>query len=219
MPFFWAIQVAFEVHTWQTLRYYLTAKRPSGHTDRIHWTPERCTSVVRVVQINPLGGTGFASCGYRGIEISREIVAQMNLPGLVLPFQLSKEFTTVGIRLETSGHIINSIILDTVNPKWTTSEKSKTACEIWSNLNRKCTVDLLKLQTGALSKLVGVLTGYYIIGNHAYLKKKLLKWGLSTSIMSEKKEVLRYLLLRRSPWAVWYWYGLHEAFQWGSQWA
>ena len=69
--------------------------------------------------------------------------------------------------MRTYKFIIDNAIVDSVNDRWAASDTGRRIRQIWSRLDRGRTMSLFKLKRGALSVVVGVITGLCIMGIHA----------------------------------------------------
>ena len=69
--------------------------------------------------------------------------------------------------MRTCTLITDNAIVDSIKDRWVISDTGRTALKIWPKLYKRCTMSLFKLQRGALSVIVGVITGHCIMGTHA----------------------------------------------------
>ena len=74
--------------------------------------------------------------------------------------ELSNEFLSIEIPLITCKLMIDLVIVDSSNCRWTASDKGIVALMIWQRLNRRCSSRLLKLQKDKFGAVNGVVTGH-----------------------------------------------------------
>lgn len=92
-----------------------------------------------VCWINSLYDTELASYGYRDKIKSWVIVGKMKLPRMAISDSDSP------INLSQLVFFQVTMDLDIVNTRWAALDKVRTAFRIWIKLDRRCTVDLLRL--------------------------------------------------------------------------